>query len=131
MLHELHHDANNNMVAKEITKWLNNTFCNNMDSKWRTIIKPEKSKYDIDYSTPMFFIGSCFLIIFPKFCNEQISGFIESFCVLYNPYSIQTALRLILGEIEIDDNDLAYHNGYGTACFITAYSQTPIKISCY
>ncbi len=26
MLHELHHDANNNMVAKEITKWLNNTF---------------------------------------------------------------------------------------------------------
>ncbi|HPW67146.1 MAG TPA: lysophospholipase [Salinivirgaceae bacterium] len=26
MLHELHHDTNNNLVVKEITKWLNDTF---------------------------------------------------------------------------------------------------------
>ncbi|HPW67147.1 MAG TPA: GSCFA domain-containing protein [Salinivirgaceae bacterium] len=83
-----------------------------MNSKWRTIIKPEKSKHDIDYSSPMFFIGSCF--------SDNISQILEThkfqvlsnpFGVLYNPYSIQTALRLILGEIEIDDKDLVYHNG--------------------
>lgn len=82
-----------------------------MTTDFRTVIKPHKSADSIDYSTSMLFIGSCFSDnISAELARHKFNVLSNPFGVLYNPYSIQTALQLIMGDISIDEKDLIFHN---------------------
>ena len=82
-----------------------------MNNKWQTPVEIKQSPIKLDYSTPAFFIGSCFSDnISDKLFEHKFNVLNNPFGVLYNPYSIQTALRLIMNEIQFDDKDLVFNN---------------------
>ncbi|MDY0279629.1 MAG: GSCFA domain-containing protein [Salinivirgaceae bacterium] len=82
-----------------------------MNPNFRTTVTVKPSTKKINYQTPSLFIGSCF--------SENISLELDKiklpvisnpYGVLYNPYSIQTALQHILNSYTLDDNDFTYIN---------------------
>lgn len=82
-----------------------------MTSKWQTTVEIPQSTNRISYSTPMLFLGSCFSDNISKKLSEYKFNVLSNpFGVLYNPYSIQTSLRLLMHEIDFDDKNLIYHN---------------------
>ncbi len=83
-----------------------------MKNRWRTEVKAGPSAHKINYSTPVFFIGSCFSDNMSEIMRQyKFPVKANPFGVLYNPYSIQTALRLIMGHISMDESDLVHQNG--------------------
>jgi hypothetical protein len=76
-----------------------------------TEIKMEKSDIRVDYTTPMFFIGSCF--------SDNIGGILSRlkfpvmlnpFGVLYNPVSISNSIDSIINKTIIEEESLFYQN---------------------
>jgi hypothetical protein len=83
-----------------------------MHTKFRTIIEIQKSDCDIDYQSPVCFIGSCF--------TDNIGGLLEHFKfktlinpfgVLFNPASIARLLHRSLHLELFSVNELVFHNG--------------------
>ncbi len=82
-----------------------------MGISFRTEIDIQKPVYKIDYSSQAMFIGSCF--------SDHIGGelkrlkfpvLLNPFGVLYNPASIASVLKMLIGEKRIGKNDLIFHD---------------------
>lgn len=71
---------------------------------------PQNSKH-LDVSDKAIFIGSCFADNVGSYFKERKLDFlVNPFGVLYNPISVANALKLALGNMDISDDDLVYHN---------------------
>lgn len=78
---------------------------------FRTEVNPKKSKYQINHNDKIITIGSCFSEnIGKQFNKNAFNTLINPFGVLYNPFSIKTALELILKNKQFTETDLIYHN---------------------
>ena len=82
-----------------------------MKNSFRTVIKPEKYSFRINYDSKMMFLGSCF--------SENIGENLESlrfdidinpFGILYNPVSIKKSVDLLTHEIYFSEENLFLHN---------------------
>ena len=81
-------------------------------NKFRTEFQIPEADNKIDYNSQIMMMGSCF----SQNIGEKLSFYkftINSnpFGVLYNPYSIQEAFRIIFGERKLSDDDLVFHEG--------------------
>ncbi|MBP7507527.1 MAG: GSCFA domain-containing protein [Prolixibacteraceae bacterium] len=97
-----------------------------MDFPFRTEIKINESGKDFNYSTPAFFIGSCFSDnIGRKLEKSKFTVMLNPFGVLYNPVSICSALNTIIKKTQITHNDLILHNNlYHSFLFHGSFSCT-------
>ncbi len=78
---------------------------------FRTIIEIEKSQNKISYSTPIFFIGSCFSEnIGQKANGVRLPTLINPNGVLYNPASIKSALERIISKQYFEEHELQFYN---------------------
>lgn len=78
---------------------------------FRTEINTKKSQNQITHNDQIITIGSCFSEnIGKQFNKNAFSSLINPFGVLYNPFSIKTALEFILTNRNFTENDLVYHN---------------------
>lgn len=79
---------------------------------FRTRFEIPKSSTSIDYDSKIMLIGSCFSDnIGNKLTGLKFNVLSNPHGVLYNPYSIQEAIRLAIGDREIDDEDFVFHDG--------------------
>lgn len=79
---------------------------------WRTTIEPQRSPFSIAYGDKVMFVGSCFAeSISARLASLKFNVLTNPCGVIYNPYSVQTCLRMLMGEMEVDQNDLIFHNG--------------------
>lgn len=79
-------------------------------SNFRTEINIPKSDYRIKHEDRIFLIGSCFSDnIGQKLNNSGFNVEINSFGTLYNPVSISNSLKLITRQIELQKEDLIFH----------------------
>lgn len=79
---------------------------------FRTVIRPAPAPFNINYTDPLLFIGSCFtehigsrmdLLKFPVCINP--SG------ILYNPLSIANTIRRLVAAKQYSQDELILHNG--------------------
>lgn len=103
-----------------------------MAIQWNTEVIIPESKNKLTYHTSALFLGSCF--------SDNISGLLRNFKfqilanptgTLYNPYSIQTVLRLLMGDYHLDHNDFLYQNNqwYSWLANTTHYASTQEELS--
>ena len=65
----------------------------------------------IDYQSKTMFLGSCFTDnVGEKFTQKKLQVDVNSFGVLYNPFSVGKALQLLIDSKEFKENDLHFHN---------------------
>lgn len=82
-----------------------------MDFPFRTEVKLNEADKDLNYMTPVFFIGSCFSDnIGRKLEKSKFPVLLNPFGVLYNPISIYSALKAIIDKKHITGNNLVFHN---------------------
>ena len=78
---------------------------------FRTEIKILKSEFDINYSSNIFFIGSCFSDnIGNYFKKYKFKTLINPYGVLYNPKSVFNTLNFIIDNKTFDKTDLLNFN---------------------
>ena len=74
---------------------------------FRTSIPYSSSTFTIDHHMPCLTIGSCFAQhIGQRLTDIKFDTLVNPFGILYNPWSIQQALRLLLKQDEWDDKQL-------------------------
>jgi hypothetical protein len=97
-----------------------------MDFPFRTEVKVNESEQDLNYTTPAFFIGSCFSDnIGRKLDKSKLPVMLNPFGVLYNPVSICSALNAIINKTPITINDIVFHNNlYHSFLFHGSFSNT-------
>jgi len=79
--------------------------------QFRTIIQIPESKFKIDYSKNLFFIGSCFTEnIGNKFNNLLFNTDINPFGIIYNPISIANSFEILINEKKFTSEDIFFHN---------------------
>lgn len=79
---------------------------------FRTIIDIPVSDIRIKHSTRMMLFGSCFSEnIGMKLTQSNFSVDLNPFGILYNPFSISTAMWRLLSAMPFSENDLVYNNG--------------------
>ncbi len=96
-----------------------------MNPSFRTEITVARPKWDLDYETPMLFMGSCFSdSIGSRLRQLKMQVLLNPFGVLYNPFSIARALdRIIRNEKEQAINLVRHHSLYCPLDFHGSFSQ--------
>jgi len=80
-------------------------------NSFRSEINLIKSEIQIDYSTSVFLLGSCFAHnIGYKLVNSGYNTLINPFGVLYNPLSVLNSLDILFSEKLYTENDLEFYN---------------------
>ncbi len=78
---------------------------------FRTLIKPDKYPFIIDYNTPMMFAGSCFTeSIGLELQKFKFNIDINPFGILYNPISIKKGLLFLCYSQQFAFDNLFYNN---------------------
>lgn len=72
---------------------------------------PEPAKR-MEHHQPVVFLGSCFATsIGERFVKTKIPTVVNPFGVIYNPYSVASALNLLISDQSLPDNSLIEHDG--------------------
>lgn len=80
--------------------------------KFRTEVEINKPNTLIQYSDPLFFIGSCFANNIGNYFKDScLNTLVNPFGVLYNPSSIAQALRRIIQNKHFTENDIYSYDG--------------------
>ncbi|MFO7851189.1 MAG: GSCFA domain-containing protein [Bacteroidota bacterium] len=96
--------------------------------EFRTTIKILPAERKIDYSSPVFFIGSCFADdIGRQFQRGKMEVLINPSGVLYNPYSVARTLEFIMEGKSFHKDDLFYYKGK----YLSFYHDTGFSASKY
>ena len=100
-----------------------------MGIPFTTEVKVKRSSFNFTGQTPVITLGSCFsdhiggLLLKHKFFVRQ-----NPFGVLYNPFSISKALRFVLENVEVGEEDLVFHNDLWHSFFFHgSFSSANIK----
>lgn len=81
--------------------------------KWRTELTAQKSALQIDYSTPILAIGSCFAEnMGEKLQKLRFPIHINPFGILYNPMSIADCLMYLVEKKTFDTQQIFEHQGH-------------------
>ncbi len=79
---------------------------------FRTEIQIPKSQTDISYRDNLLLFGSCFTENSGnKLSAHKFKADINPFGILYNPYSIENAINILLKKKQFTEDDLFFHNG--------------------
>jgi hypothetical protein len=79
---------------------------------FRTLFDIPKFEFPIGYNSKVMLIGSCFSDNIGQKLNKlKFDVLSNPYGVLYNPYSIQEVFNHILGNRQLDENDLVEHSG--------------------
>ena len=80
--------------------------------EFRTVLKPQKAPFDIDYKDSIMGIGSCFVDnIGARLAELQFTTLLNPFGIIYNPISIFENIEMLLSDNLISETDLHEHNG--------------------
>lgn len=80
--------------------------------KFRTEVEVKPFPFDINYSTPTFFCGSCFTNNIGGIVQKvKMPVLINPFGVVYNPFSVALVVQKILNAENYSPDDLTYNNG--------------------
>ena len=78
---------------------------------FRTVIKPVKYNFDINYKSNLMFIGSCFTeSIGEELKTSKFNIDINPFGILYNPISVKNSLNFLIENKRFSENDIFYFN---------------------
>ena len=76
-----------------------------------TKIPIEKSKYQIDYSSKIMSLGSCFVEnIAEKFSYFKFQNAVNPFGIIFNPVSIENIISRVVNNQKFTEADIFYHN---------------------
>ena len=76
---------------------------------FRTVIKPVKYNFDINYKSNLMFIGSCFTeSIGEELKTSKFNIDINPFGILYNPISVKNSLNFLIENKRFSENDIFY-----------------------
>jgi hypothetical protein len=79
--------------------------------QFRTQIPIPKSKFQIDYTSKILSLGSCFAVnIAEKLDYFKFQNSCNPFGILFHPLAIEKLLNLALSKKQISDSELIYHN---------------------
>lgn len=79
--------------------------------QFRTIIPIEKSENQVDYSSNLLLMGSCFAEnIGAKFDYFKFNHLVNPFGIIFNPISIEKLLDRIVNNRKFTETDIFYHN---------------------
>jgi GSCFA family len=80
--------------------------------EFRTVLKPHKAPFDIDYQDSIVGIGSCFVDnIGVRLTELQFTTLLNPFGIIYNPISIFENIEMLLSDNPVSETDLHQHNG--------------------
>lgn len=83
-----------------------------MDIKFRTELNLRPSGKEINHTSKILFIGSCFSENIGSILESwKINALVNPFGILYNPYSIKKILELAISGAHYTKDDLIAHNG--------------------
>ena len=80
--------------------------------EFRTVLKPQKAPFNIDYQDSIMGIGSCFVDnIGARLAELQFTTLLNPFGIIYNPISIFENIEILLSDNPVSETDLHEHNG--------------------
>ena len=97
-------------------------------SNFRTTISTKKYPFDINYSSKILFLGSCFSDhVSQKILDGGFSVVANPFGVLYNPISIKNAFNIFLEKKQFEESDLIFNQGLYHSFFHHGQFSNPSK----
>ncbi len=84
---------------------------NSENINFRTVLKPIKYDFEINYKSTSMFIGSCFTENIGELLKEnKFKIDINPFGILYNPVSVKNSIDILINEKQFSEQDIFYHN---------------------
>jgi len=98
---------------------------------FRTIIDIPVSDIRIDHSSRMMLFGSCFSEnIGRKLLESRFQVDLNPFGILYNPFSISSAIQRLLSATPFEERDLVFNNGLYHSLMHHGHFSSSDKITC-
>jgi hypothetical protein len=77
--------------------------------EFRTVLKPEKSPFEIGYDTPILAIGSCFAEnIGERLRALRLPTLLNPTGIVFNPISVSESLKILLGNYTFSEKDIFF-----------------------
>src|SRR5690606_24046889 len=95
-------------MGRPVTCYLIPVTYTNMD--FRTILSPQESPFQINYTDKLLALGSCFAEhIGQRLIDHKFSLQLNPFGILYNPLSILQALEFLRSATAVGEDELFLH----------------------
>ena len=84
---------------------------NSENINFRTVLKPIKYDFEINYKSSSMFIGSCFTENIGELLKEnKFKIDINPFGILYNPISVKKSIDILIDNCKFSEKNIFYHN---------------------
>ncbi len=102
-----------------------------MEKSFRTVVEVSPTNFGLSYSCPSLFVGSCFAQNIGDILQQRkFPVHVNPFGVLYNPVSVEMALRRIaFGEL-LKEDELFFHNNLWFSFLHHTFFSNPNKNKC-